>query len=824
MWKLWMASISLRRGLVHPLGLIRHAGRIILSVPSVLWAWFLRLLRFGSRKSIQLISGLFCATTRLGGHLYLFIWTLFNQTATRFRNTPCFPLEPTEPPTHAANLEVRRRPRVLIVSPYAVYPPHHGGGARLFNLVRELSVSCDVYLLIFSLIGEDRNQRRALESLGARVDYHHWEPRAKRDLFGLAPPGAQLFASQRAAEKIRDLVMGFDIDIVQLEYTELGQYRHSVPEGVPVILTEHDIAFRSFRRRREFGFNRRYPEGNDFGHSKADLRRLFRQEIVSCREVDQIHVMSESDGRFLARYLPDGTDRIRVIPNGVNTEQYRRVDRARTEGDVLFVGNYQNLPNVDALEYFVADVWPLVRVANPQIRLSVVGANASDRVLRFDGNDGILVIGRVRDIAHEYHRHRVLAAPIRAGSGTRLKILEAFAAGLPVVSTSIGAEGINAVPGSHLLIADNAVDFAESINRLMTEDDLHQKIATEATRLAHDEYDWTEVASKIGSSYLQLIGGPSGQALENRRPSNATRSRPAMAQNANAGSDPIVSIVIPTFCGGEALGRCLDAVKNQDFRHDHEVICVDSGSPAPEIEMMRGSGALVIELENGTFNHGLTRDLGASHARGPIVVFLNQDAIPSRSDWLDLLCKPFFGAGADKLAAVQGGSQEDPSNPEQFFWDSYGERFNFTREARRWIARYNGMGFSTVNCAIKRGVWDEHRFGWAPVLEDKKWQRAVTEAGYEIVDRPEALVFHTHKYDVDALWRRCLLEGYGWRLVGERYTLADCVRDIFNRPVLTDLVRGVRSKRPMTPAEFSFPVVRPCAIWLGNRFGRDRSH
>ncbi len=111
-------------------------------------------------------------------------------------------------------------------------------------------------------------------------------------------------------ERIRDLVLGFEIDIAQLEYTELGPYRHSVPKGVLAVLTKHDIAFRSVGRRREFGFNQMFPEGSDFGHSGADWRRLFRQEILWCRTLDQVHVMSESDGRFLAHIFPDGTDRI----------------------------------------------------------------------------------------------------------------------------------------------------------------------------------------------------------------------------------------------------------------------------------------------------------------------------------------------------------------------------------------------------------------------------------------------------------------------------------------------------------------------------------
>jgi len=104
--------------------------------------------------------------------------------------------------------------------------------------------------------------------------------------------------------------MGFEIYIAQLEYTELGPYRHSVPEGVLAVLTKQDIALRSVDRRHEFGFNQRFREDSDIGHSGADWRGLFPQEILWRRTVDHVHVMSESDARFLAQYFPDGDDRI----------------------------------------------------------------------------------------------------------------------------------------------------------------------------------------------------------------------------------------------------------------------------------------------------------------------------------------------------------------------------------------------------------------------------------------------------------------------------------------------------------------------------------
>jgi len=700
-----------------------------------------------------------------------------------------------------------------LISPYHIHPADHGGGVRLLNLVRELSDRCDLYLLVFSQMGEDPDQRAALEPYCARVDFHHWRPRLNPDRLNLVPPNAQLFASDRASVKIRDIVLGHDIDLVQLEYTELAQYRAAVPDGVPVVLTEHDIAFRSFRRRRALGFHRRFPEGGAFGTSGADARRLMRHEILACREVDQIHTMSVDDAEFLAGYLPDGVDRLVVAPNGVDTDFYREPNPPPQRKHVLYVGNYQNLPNVDALEYFVLDVWPLLRLQRPDARLSVVGANPSDRVTRFDGADGITVVGPVDDLREAYHEHRVMVAPIRAGSGTRLKILEAFAAGIPVVSTTLAAEGIKAEHEQHLLIADNAVDFADAVARVLSDDELARNLPRAAIKLVRGTYDWRLVADRMMIAYRDIAhSGDSATTILHPDGIDFQRSTKTPATE--------VSVVIPTLNGGKDLERCLEAISRQHTDRRFEVLCIDSGSTERDLTVMERLGAHVVPIDRSRFNHGLTRDLGAGLSEGGTIVFLNQDAIPAHENWLEELVSPFDG-GDERLAAVQGGMAEVPDLDQRFYWDSCGERFYFTSESHRWIAHHGGIGFSTVNCAINRKVWQRYPFGWAAIMEDKKWQREVTEAGFEVRAQPGALVHHTHNYTTRDLLRRCNSEGYGWRTLGESYSFSDMAGDMLNGATLRDLAKGLRNRRIRTMGEFLFPWLRPMALYSGNHFARD---
>lgn len=289
-----------------------------------------------------------------------------------------------------------------------------------------------------------------------------------------------------------------------------------------------------------------------------------------------------------------------------------------------------------------------------------------------------------------------------------------------------------------------------------------------------------------------------------------------------------VSVLIPTRAGGALLAAVIDAVTGQASERPFELILVDSGSPAGEIARLRQAGARVEVIDPREFDHGRTRDRLAALARGQVLVFLNQDAIPVGNDWLDRLTGPLFTAAPP--AAVQGAIREfEPleaarAGLRRFYWDSCGPRFYFTRESVGWIARHGGIGFSTVHCALLRSAWEELPFGSAAILEDKKWQTAAAARGWRIAVASDALVRHTHDYGLRALARRCASEGFGWRLVGERYRLRDALADLFFRAPWREWRQALREERLETPAERWFPLLRPLALWWGNRWSRRVLH
>jgi rhamnosyltransferase len=218
----------------------------------------------------------------------------------------------------------------------------------------------------------------------------------------------------------------------------------------------------------------------------------------------------------------------------------------------------------------------------------------------------------------------------------------------------------------------------------------------------------------------------------------------------------MISVVIPTRNGGEDLRACLDALATQKVDDDHELVIVDSGSADGSLELARKHGARVHEIAPYEFDHGGTRNLGASLARGETLVFLSQDARPERPDWLATLVGRLEGDA--QLAGVYGRQlpQSGAKPPERYFLD-----FLYGPEAR--VQRISGPGdvsmetvlFSNVNAAIRRSAWEALPFADDLIMsEDQDWCRRVLLAGGAVAYEPRAVVRHSHPYTVLGAFRR----------------------------------------------------------------------
>jgi glycosyltransferase involved in cell wall biosynthesis len=181
---------------------------------------------------------------------------------------------------------------------------------------------------------------------------------------------------------------------------------------------------------------------------------------------------------------------VEVVPNGVASDELLPTEPSTEPATVLFTGTLDHPPNSEGIRWFAAEVWPHVLRRRPDARLLVVGRAPPREVRALDGRDRVEVIGPVSTIAPYFDQASVVTAPLLSGGGTRLKILEAFACGRAVVSTSVGCEGLDVVDGEHLLVEDDPGRFAAALLRLLEHRDLRERVAIAGRELATRSYDW----------------------------------------------------------------------------------------------------------------------------------------------------------------------------------------------------------------------------------------------------------------------------------------------------------------------------------------------
>ncbi|MBE0602148.1 MAG: glycosyltransferase, partial [Deltaproteobacteria bacterium] len=258
--------------------------------------------------------------------------------------------------------------------------------------------------------------------------------------------------------------------------------------------------------------------------------------------------------------------------------------------------------------------------------------------------------------------------------------------------------------------------------------------------------------------------------------------------------------------------RTLQALAGQKVGFPFEIIAVDSGSTDGTLEFAERFQVKTYRIPPTDFNFGLTRDYAFSLAEGDIIVTLSQDVIPCGDSWLDRMVAPF--PADERIAAVQGKTIV-PKGSDVFYWERKGQ-FYFTSESRNWIERYQ-CGLSFVNCAIRRDFWEGHRMGPTPFSEDKLFQKIIHESGMSIHEAKEALCFHGHQYTWKSLVARLKNEGVGWRQVGVRYGLGDCLTDIYrNKWMIRKSLGSWERGEIRTIQELLFPVLRPACIYYGN--------
>jgi glycosyltransferase involved in cell wall biosynthesis len=289
------------------------------------------------------------------------------------------------------------------------------------------------------------------------------------------------------------------IEAVHADQITMGQFAVDLPLPLRV-LDEHNAVWSIVRRSAEasgWGPRRLLAEW--------EWRRLRAYESRLCRRFDRVAVVSETDAAALD-LTEDGHT---VVPIAIDVDDLAYAPRTDEAGHVLSVATMFYPPNVEGVAWFAREVFPAIRQRRPATRFLIVGSRPPASIRRLaTGDSGVVVTGYVAELEPFLRQSAVLVVPLHAGSGMRVKILEAFARGIPVVSTTIGAEGIDARPGEHLLIADEPAAFAEAVGRLLREPDAGERLARAARRLVEARYDWRTALRGLDRIYGDEPGAP----------------------------------------------------------------------------------------------------------------------------------------------------------------------------------------------------------------------------------------------------------------------------------------------------------------------------
>lgn len=396
--------------------------------------------------------------------------------------------------------------KILFLSAWFPLAPDNGSKIRVYNMLRSLSSRHEVTLLSFIRPG-DVNSTPARQEICKTCQTVPWRPfrpaRAKAVLGYLSPTPRSLVDtfSTQMARLVSEASAGLHVDVVIASTIEMARYALSVPARAHV-LEEHNFTTRLMRERYK-------RQTNPIARLASWLTyaKYLRYEADLFARFDAVTMVSEVDAAAVRSSLPK-KPLVKVIPNGVDLCEYPSDDIMAHRSGVIFTGSLTYAANLNAVRYFLTEIWPLVKQELPAEHLKITGRHDGVDVREFSACAGVELTGYVDNIRSVLRQSAISVIPIREGGGTRLKILEAMALGTPVVSTSKGAEGLEVTSGQDIWIADDPREFAELICRTLKHPDLGARMAKSAADLVRAKYDW----KFIGNEFEALL-----QATVSRR-------------------------------------------------------------------------------------------------------------------------------------------------------------------------------------------------------------------------------------------------------------------------------------------------------------------
>lgn len=387
--------------------------------------------------------------------------------------------------------------KILWVSCNFLHPTTKGGHIRSLEMLRQLHQRHEIHYVAFSDPNHPEGPDRAKEYSTRAYAIPHSVPsrrspsfalQAIRNLFSTMPLPVQRYESRQMRACVHQLRSEHRFDVIVCDFLFPAPNFETLDD---VVLFEHNVEATIWRRQAQTAGNRLLR-----AYFGLQARRMFAYERQVCSQAARVIAVSPIDAASISDLY--GISEVRDVPTGVDLDYFSHPPDVPLSSDLVFTGSMDWMPNIDAVVYFVEEIFPLILKRRPNCTLTVAGRRPSVKVQRIaERHPNIRLTGTVADIRPFLWGAAVSIVPLRIGSGTRLKIYESMAARVPVVSTTVGAEGLEVHPPADIRIADHPAEFARECLDLLENESARAAIAASAHHLVDSRFSWDQVSRRM---------------------------------------------------------------------------------------------------------------------------------------------------------------------------------------------------------------------------------------------------------------------------------------------------------------------------------------
>jgi sugar transferase (PEP-CTERM/EpsH1 system associated) len=390
--------------------------------------------------------------------------------------------------------------RFLFVANRMPYPPFRGDKLKIYHLAKELSKKHELHLITIAETEEDISYVDNLKPYFKKIDYVYL-PKSRSilntitGLFNSIPFQVNYFKSKSFQSLLDQQLETFEFDAIHVQHIRMSQFLYNKPNLNNVILDLPDAFSLYWKRRANNSINylNRIFEITEYNRVKNfEINFVSRfKKVLVCSHEDQIYLQEL------------GLKTVDILENGVDTNMFKPSVDPYIPFRVLFTGNMDYAPNIDAVTYFASEIWPKIIQKVPNAQFVIAGQRPVPKVLALK-SDTIQVTGFIQDLTEEYSKAHIVVSPLRIGAGTQNKVLEALSMNIPVVTTHVGYKGLGLEPNQGALLSTNADEFAQNAIRLLSDSQMRDSIGKSGGEIIRNRFSWNGIAQKLENYFLQI--------------------------------------------------------------------------------------------------------------------------------------------------------------------------------------------------------------------------------------------------------------------------------------------------------------------------------